>query len=205
CQTSNCTGAPAGDYRVSETLAGGNTTTFSPVIAQSPQGPNCPFTNCGFSFFGPQDAIAIDSAGTLYLAWQDGQVHGLRQSPTVINLSRCSSNCTTAAGWSLVGRVDDKNASNCAGSACYALFPNIVAAGPGQLFATWIDDRNDTLDGTADHADGYNLWFRSSATGGSTWTGPGQQISQLDPAQSQETPAGVLFPYGAYTGLITNP
>jgi len=43
CQTSNCTGTPAVDYRVSETLAGTATTTFSPVIAQSPQGPPCPF------------------------------------------------------------------------------------------------------------------------------------------------------------------
>jgi len=28
--------------------------------------------------------------------------------------------------------------------------------------------------------------------------------SQFDPAQSQETPAGFLFPYGDYTGLILN-
>ena len=204
CQTSNCTGAPAADYRVSETAPGGATTTFSPTIAQAPQGPNCPFSNCGFSFFGPQDAIAIDSAGTLYLAWQDGQAHGTRQSPTIINLSRCSSNCTTAAGWSLVGRVDDKTAANCPGSACYALFPDIVAAGPGQLFATWMDDRNDSLDGTVDHVDGYNLWYRASTNGGTTWTTPGQQISQFDSAQSQSTPNGFPFPYGDYTGLIMN-
>jgi hypothetical protein len=204
CQTSNCTGTPAADYRVSETLAGGGSTTFSPAIGQSPQGPNCPFNSCGFAFFGPQDAIAIDSAGTLYLAWQDGQVHTQRQSPTIINLSRCSSNCTSAAGWSLVGRVDDKTAANCPNAACYALFPSLVAAGPGQLFATWMDDRNDSIDGTVDHVDGYNLWYRASTNGGTTWTTPGQQISQFDPAQSQSTPNGFLFPYGDYTGLIMN-
>jgi hypothetical protein len=204
CKTSNCTGAPAGDYRVSKTTPDGATTTFSPVIAQTPQGPNCPYSSCGFAYYGPQDAIAIDSAGTLYLAWQDGQDHGTRLSPTIINLSRCSANCTTAAGWSLVGRVDDKTAANCAGSACYALFPNIVAAGPGQLFATWMDDRNDSIDGTVDHVDGYNQWFRASTDGGTTWTTPGQQISQFDPAQSQSTANGFLFPYGDYTGLIMN-
>lgn len=204
CKTSNCTGAPAADYRVSETLAGGAATTFSPVIAQAPQGPSCPYSKCGFSYFGAQDAIAIDSAGTLYLAWQDGQVHSQRQSPTIINLSRCSANCTSAADWSLVGRVDDKTAANCPGASCYALFPNIVASGPGQLFATWIDDRNDSLDGTVDHVDGYNLWYRASTTGGTTWTTPGQQISQFDPSQSQSTPNGFLFPYGDYTGLIMN-
>jgi hypothetical protein len=205
CETSNCTGAPAMDYRVSETLAGTGTTSFSAAIGQSPQGPDCPYSSCGFAYFGGQDAIAIDSGGTFYLAWQDGQVQSQRKSPTTINLSRCSSNCTSAASWSLVGRVDDKTAANCPVSACYALFPNIVAAGPGQLFATWMDDRNDSLDGTVDHVDGYNLWYRASTTGGTTWTTAGQQISQFDPSQSQSTPNGFLFPYGDYTGLIMNP
>ena len=204
CETSNCTGTPAADYRVSETLAGTGTTTFSPVIGQTPQGPDCPYSSCGFAYFGGQDAIAIDSAGTIYLAWQAGQVQTQRKSPTIINLSRCSSNCTSSAGWSLVGRVDDKTAANCPNAACYALFPSIVAAGPGQLFATWMDDRNDSLDGTVDHVDGYNLWYRASTNGGTSWTTPGQQISQFDPAQSQSTANGFLFPYGDYTGLIMN-
>jgi hypothetical protein len=145
----------------------------------------------------------MDSAGTMYLAWQTGQANAPK-SPPIINLSRCAGSCLSVANWSLAGRVDDKAAANCPNSACYALFPNIVAAGPGQLYATWIDDRNDSLDGTVDHVDGYNLWFRSSTTGGSTWTGAGEQISQFDPAQSQETPTGFLFPYGDYTGLIMN-
>ena len=204
CETSNCTGAPAADYRVSETLAATGTTTFSPVLAQSPQGPDCPYSSCGFAYFGAQDAIAMDSAGTIYLAWQTGQVQTQRKSPTIINLSRCSSNCLTSGGWSLVGRVDDKTASNCPNAACYALFPNLVAAGPGQLFATWMDDRNDSLDGTVDHVDGYNLWYRASTTGGTSWSTAGQQISQFDSSQSQETPNGFLFPYGDYTGLIMN-
>jgi hypothetical protein len=201
CENSSCGGNPAGDYRVSETLAGTATTTFSPVIATSPEGPKCPYSSCGFSYFGPQDAIAIDSAGKLYLAWQTASA---KQSPPIINLSTCSSNCLSASGWSFASRVDDKTASNCPASACYALFPNLVGAGPGQVYATWMDDRNDSLDGTVDHVDGYNLWFRSSTNGGASWTGPGQQISQFDPSQSQSTPNGFLFPYGDYTGLIMN-
>jgi hypothetical protein len=203
CSTSNCTSSPAGNYRVSETPAGGGTTTFSPVLATSPQGPNCPYSKCGFAYFGPQDAIAIDSAGTLYLAWQTGQAPSSK-SPPVIELSSCAASCLTGSGWSTVGRVDDKTAANCPNSACYALFPNIVAAGPGQLYATWMDDRNDSLDGTVDHVDGWNLWYRASVNGGATWTGPGQQVSRFDPSQSQETPNGFLFPYGDYTGLIIN-
>lgn len=206
CQSSNCTGAPATDYRVSETLAGTGTTTFSPVLAQSPQGPDCPYSSCGFAYFGPQDAIGEDGAGTLYLAWQDGQQHTVRKSPPIINLSRCASNCLSASNWTFVGRVDDKTASNCPNSSCYALFPNIVG-GPaaGQVSVTWMDDRNDSLDGVIDHTDGWNLWYRTSTNGGSSWTGPGQQISTFDPSQSQETANGFLFPYGDYTGIAPNP
>lgn len=204
CSTSNCTGTTAGNYRVSETLAGGGSTTFSPVIATSPEGPGCPYSKCGFAYFGPQDAIAMDSAGTIYLAWQTGQVQTQTKSPPIINLSACRANCLTAAGWSFTSRIDDKTAANCPNSACYALFPNIVASGPGQVFATWMDDRNDSLDGIVDHVDGYNLWYRASTNGGLSWTGPGQRISQFDQTQSQSTPNGFLFPYGDYTGLIIN-
>jgi hypothetical protein len=202
CESSSCAGVPAVDFRVSETLAGTGATTFSPVIGQSPQGPACVYTKCGFAYFSPQDAIAIDGAGTVYLAWQEGQVHTQRGSPPIINLSRCAANCLTSSGWSLASRIDDKTASGCPGSACYALFPNIAAGGAGQVYATWIDDRYDSVDGVVDHIDGWNLWYRASTNGGSSWTTAGQKISQFDPAQSQSTPNGFLFPYGDYTGIV---
>jgi hypothetical protein len=205
CETSGCTGAPAVDYRVSETLAVTSVTTFSPVIAQSPGAPECPFAKCGFAFFSAQDAIAIDGAGTIYLAWQDGQVHSQRGSPPIINLSRCAANCFASSGWSFASRIDDKTASGCPGSTCYALFPNIAAGGPGQVYATWMDDRYDHLDGVVDHKDGWNLWYRASTDGGSTWTSPGRQISHYDPSQAQSTPNGFLFPYGDYTGIFLDP
>jgi hypothetical protein len=203
CQSSNCTGSPAVDYRVSETLAGTGSTTFSPVLAQSPQGPDCPFQSCGFAYFGGQDALAIDGGGTLYLAWQNGQ-QPVRRSPPVIYLSSCSKGCLST-GWRLVGRVDDKTASNCPDASCYALFPNLLG-GPqaGQISATWMDDRNDSLDGTVDHTDGWNLWYRTSSNGGASWTTSGQRISTFDPSQSQEAPNGFLFPYGDYTGIAAN-
>jgi hypothetical protein len=208
CKTSNCTGSPAVVYRVSETLAGTTDTTFSPVIGTSPEAPKCPFSSCGFAYFGGQDGLAIDGGGTLYLDWQTGQTDA-KHSPPIIELSACSSDCLgaslSATGWHLVSRVDDKTASNCPNAACYALFPNLVG-GPtaGQVAATWMDDRNDSLDGVIDHTDGWNLWYRASTTGGTTWSGPGQRIS-TDLGQSQETSNGFLFPYGDYTGLALDP
>lgn len=204
CQSSNCTGSPASDYRVSKTLAGTTTTTFSPIIGQSPQGPPCPYSSCGFAYFGAQDDIAIDAAGTLYLAYQDGQSHTTQKSPTVIQLSKCSANCT-AGGWTAVGRVDDKTAQNCTSGNCYALYPRIDAGAAGTLTAMWMDDRNDSIDGVTDHVDGWNVYTRTSTNGGATWTTPGTQLSVYDPAQAQSRPNGFLFPYGDYMDLAKAP
>jgi hypothetical protein len=194
CRTSSCKGIPAADYRVSETLAGTSETSFAEV-ATGDQGPKCPFSSCGFAFFGPQDDIGIDAGGTLYLLWQDGQEPAKRESPPIINLSRCASDCTSPSSWSFVGRVDDKNASGCADSACYALFPTIVGGSIGQIHVTWFDDRNGN---PIDHTNGWNVWYRTSIDGGSTWTTPGQRVSAFMPTESQSGPNGFLFPYGDY-------
>lgn len=198
CASSNCTGRPAASYRVSRTVAGTLTTSFSPIIGQSVQGPDCPFSACGFSYFGPQDDLAIDTAGTLYLAWQAGQDNSTRKSPPIIELSKSTDAGST---WTLVGRVDDKTASGCAASACYALFPQLVGGAAGTLYAGWMDDRNGS---PIDHVNGWNVWLRTSTTGGSSWTGPSVRESAYDPAQAQSQPNGFEFPYGDYFGLELN-
>ncbi len=103
CESSNCTGVPAVDYRVSKTKAGTLSTTFTDV-ATSVQGPKCPFSSCGFAYFGPQDDIAVGGNGDLYLAWQQGQDSTQRGSPPIINLSRSADGGKT---WNMIGRLDD--------------------------------------------------------------------------------------------------
>jgi hypothetical protein len=201
CQSSSCKGTPAADYRVSETLAATLTTSFVEV-ATGDQGPDCPFTACGFSFFGPQDDLTIDGGDTVYLVWQQGQVSSDRGSPPIINLSRCSADCTSAQSWSFVGRVDDKNASGCAGSTCYAVFPTIVGGTAGHIHVTWFDDRNGA---PIDHINGWNVWYRTSNDGGATWTSPGQRVSAFMANESQSGPNGFLFPYGDYMRIELDP
>jgi hypothetical protein len=153
CITPNCKGAEAGDYRVSKTTAGTSTTKFFEV-ATAPAGPVCPYVpNCGFAFFGIQDDIAIDADGTLYVVWQDGQNHKKAGSPPIVQLSASYNGGKT---WKHIGRADDKNASGCLDSSCYALFPRIEGGAPGQISVEWMDDRlasdlahrRDQLDGT---------------------------------------------------------
>jgi hypothetical protein len=195
CTKSSCSGNAVGDYSVSKTLAGTLTTTFSHV-ATAPAGPACPYNpNCGFAFFGVQDDIAIDAAGTLYLVWQDGQDHAKAGSPPIVQLSKSADG---GQSWTYVGRADDKTASGCAGSACYALFPRMAAGSAGAIDVMWMDDRSGS---PLDHENGWNVWLRSSTNGGASWTGPSRQVSTYDPTRVQSEPNGYLFPYGDYEDL----
>jgi len=191
CLSSNCTGNPAAVYQVSRTAAGALATTFVQV-AQGDQGPDCPFSSCGFSYFGPQDDLAIDAAGTLYLVWQDGQVNTTRKSPPIVNLSKSTDG---GQSWSFVGRVDDKG-----NTAAYALFPTITAGAAGSVYVAWMDDR---AGNPVNHVNGWNLWLRASTNGGATF-GADQKMNGFDAAQPQEQANGFLFPYGDYFGLELN-
>lgn len=190
CRAGSCKGVPAADYRVSRTPAGTLATTFTEV-ATGVQGPACPFKQCGFSFFGVQDDLAIDSAGTLYLVWQQGGTL-TRGSPPVVELSRSSDGGIT---WTPLGRVDDKDHFGCAWMTCYALFPQVTAGWPGQVSVGWMDDRNGS---PIDHRNGWNVWLRSSFDGGSIWSGPSRRMSQTRSALP-----GFGFPYGDYWALRT--
>jgi hypothetical protein len=194
CRSSACTGAPAVDFRVSRTTAGTLATTFSDV-ATAVQGPDCPFSKCGFAYWSPQDTIAIDAAGTLYLAAGQGQSPTTRKSPPIVDLFRSSDGGST---WSALGRIDDKTASGCAGGACYALYPTVIAGAAGSVSVAWMDDRAGS---PIDHTNGWNVWLRSSTDGGATWSAASTKVSAYDAAQAQSQPNGFGFPYGDYFGL----
>jgi hypothetical protein len=195
----SCSGTTAASYKVSRTLAGTSSTQFAEV-AQGAMGPHCPPSGaCGFAYFGPQDDIAIDAAGNLYLLWQDSQT-GKPHDPTILQLSSCvaGSDCTQAANWRYVGRADDKTASGCPDAACYALFPRIEGGASGQIGVMWMDDR---LGQPLDHMNGWNVWYRSSTTGGQTWAGASRRVSQFDRSRPESHRNGFEFPYGDYEGI----
>jgi hypothetical protein len=199
-----CTGKVAAHYRVSRTRSGTSETDFA-TVAEGPAGPDCPHRGaCGFAYFGPQNDIAIDAAGNLYMVWQDGQVHDKPKSPPIVQLSRCmaGTDCTDEANWLDVGRVDDKTASGCAASQCYALFPRVEGGAAGHISTIWMDDR---LGVPIDHTNGWNVWYRTSNNGGTSWTGPSVRVSEYDPSRSESFPNGYLFPYGDYQGIDLTP
>jgi hypothetical protein len=200
----NCTGKNAAIYQVSRTIAGTSSTRFAHV-AEGPAGPHCPpSVTCGFAYWGPQDDIAIDGVGNLYLVWQDSN-DGKPGNPTIAQLSRCASgsDCSLSVNWHHVGRADDKTAGpGCPDAQCYALYPRIEGAGAGHIAVTWMDDR---FGSPLDHMNGWNVWLRTSATGGATWTGASRRVSTYDPSRSESHPNGFEFPYGDYEGIDIMP
>ena len=203
CVHGLCNGDDAARYRVSRTRAGSTVTEFV-LIARAPAGPACPYDpDCGFAYFGIQDDIAIDAAGTLYLVWQDG-ARPVAASPPIVQLSSCAAghDCMNGADWTHVGRVDDKTATGCAGAACYALFPRVEGGAAGRIAVMWMDDR---LGSPLDHTNGWNVWMRTSSTGGATWHGASQRVSRYDPAIPQSDHNGFRFPYGDYQGIDLAP
>jgi hypothetical protein len=197
CESSSCKGVPAVDYLVSKTVAGTLTTTFS-AVGTAVQGPDCPFQSCGFAYLSPQSDMAIDAAGNLYVAWNQGQSATTRKSPPIVNVSRSTDGGQT---WTFRSRADDKTASGCAASSCYAVFPEITGGAANTIYVAWMDDRNGA---PVDHKNGWNVWLRTSTDGGASWTGSSQQMSAFDPTQAQSGPTGFLFPYGDYFGLDLN-
>lgn len=196
CQSSSCSGVPAVTYRVSKTTGGTLATTFA-TVGTAVQGPDCPFSSCGFAYWSPQSAIGIDAGGTIYLATGQGQSPTTRRSPPIVNLYRSSD----AVSWTSLGRVDDKNASGCAGSSCYALYPAVIGGPAGTVYLAWIDDRAGS---PVDHMNGWNLWLRTSTNSGTSWTGASVKVNAYDPSQAQEQANGFLFPYGDYFGMGIN-
>jgi hypothetical protein len=195
----SCTGKTAAIYQVSKTMAGTSNTTFARV-AEGTAGPHCPpAVSCGFAYWGPQDDIAIDAGGNLYLVWQDN-LPDKPGRPPIVQLSSCSagSDCTESENWAYVGRVDDKTASGCAGGACYAVYPRVEGGRAGQISVIWMDDRLGT---PLDHNNGWNVWYRTSTDGGVSWTGPSVRVSEFDSNRSESHPNGFEFPYGDYQGI----
>ncbi len=200
----SCTGNTAAIYQVSRTTAGTSDTVFARV-AEGSSGPHCPpSVSCGFAYWGPQDDIAIDAAGNLYLIWQDS-VDGKPGRPPIAQLSSCGAgmDCTQSANWGYVSRADDKTSSGCPGGQCYALYPRIEGGGSaGKISVIWMDDR---LGNPLDHNNGWNVWYRTSTDGGRTWTGPSVRVSQFDASRSESHPNGFEFPYGDYQGIDLTP
>jgi hypothetical protein len=160
---------------VSQSSDGGNTWK-SALMDLSGAPPDCASAHCESGYLGAQIAIASDAAGTLYALWNSGNADkGLERI-------YFSSSVNGGAGWAEKTDVSD------APQGVEHAFPALAAGDEGEVRIAWMDLRNDP---------DWNVYYNSSANGGSIWRGP-RQISSYSKGYAYIHPNGFSFPFGDY-------
>ncbi len=122
------------------------------VVAKVPVGESCVADGCKPDFYIGQASVVADSAGHLVFAFEGPSVAG---GPQRVEVSASSDEGRT---WS------SPVALSTAGED--ATGPRLASSGGGDVRIWYMQ----TADG--DDADAWNVWYRSSANGGRTWSPP---------------------------------
>lgn len=163
----------------------GGVTWSTTRVDTSKEAPRCDWSpGCYLGFFGPSAVLAVDSAGTLMLAYNASDTAGAPQGLWV----RTS---TDGENWSI--EIEISNGSEAVNNA----FP-AIAAGPtaGDFRIAWQDDRNGS---TA----AWNTWYRRTSESGSSWSEAVRASDQSEGA-AYKTAAGYAFPYGDYLEIAVD-
>jgi hypothetical protein len=160
---------------VSESRDGGNTWSLTQL---GTSGAPYPCGNCGFAYLSAQMTMAIGSDDSIYLLW-NSTVDQTDYAPERIYFARSTDHGATYSPRQDVS-LAPQGVEHC--------FPAIVTgASSGDVRIAWMDTR----------AGPWNVYYRSSRDGGSSWTGE-SQISSYVAGFSYLTPTGFGMPYGDY-------
>ena len=173
---------------VTRTTDGGATWTTSLVDVSDPALQcGCP----GWDYWGPQMALAVDANDRIYVLWGAAHASG--------GLERMYFAHSSDGGATWSPRTD----VSVAPAGTDNLFPALAARGDGDVRIAWMDDRNGFDTGNDDQNGRWNVYYRSSADGGATWSAEAK-LSQYVPGYPYEhaTPKdGFAEPYGDYFEL----
>ena len=173
---------------VTRSTDGGVTWTTSLVDVSQPSFRcGCP----GWDYWGPQMALGIDAKDRIYVLWDAAHTSsGIQRLYFARSVDR-------AASWSPAADI------SLAPTGSNHLFPAIAARGDGDVRIAWMDDRNGFDTGAEDPNARWNVYYRSSADGGASWSAEAK-LSQYVAGFSYKsaTPKdGFAEPYGDYFEL----
>jgi len=164
---------------VSKSTDGGATWTTNLVdISASP--PDCSAFACGWAYLGAQLVMTSDSVGNIYLLWNAGSV---AKGPERIYFAKSTDNGNTYST-----KVDVSTAP----AGTHHNFPAIAATGNGDVRISWMDAR--AANGGQDR---WNVYYRSSSNGGSTWTNE-VDVSTYVAGSTYIFTDGFRYPFGDY-------
>jgi len=138
--------------------------------------PDCVSTGCPDDFYGPQAAMAGDSAGGLVIVYNGAS---RRNGP-----QRAYARSSSDGGhtWSARTRLSPRPAD--------AAFPAAVGGEPGDFRVWYMDDRKGS-------DDRWNVWYRESTDGGARWS-RSLRISDASRGTVYVKRRGFKEPYGDY-------
>jgi hypothetical protein len=148
---------------------------------------NCP----GWDYWGSQMALGVDAKDRVYVLWNAAHSSSGKQR---LYFARSTDG---AATWSQPADV------SLAPTGSNNLFPALATRGDGDVRIAWMDDRNGFDPGGDDPSGRWNVYYRSSANGGGSWSAEAK-LSQFVPgyAYKYATPKdGFAEPYGDYFEL----
>lgn len=166
---------------ISKSTDGGATWTNT-VIDVSAAPPDCSAYLCGWAYLGAQITMTSDANGTLYALWNAGTVD---KGPERIYFAK-----STDGGNTYSAKVDISTAVE----GTHHAFPAIAAVGNGDVRISWMDARATTTIGGLDR---WNVYYRSSTNGGSTWSSE-VDLSTFISGFSYIFNDGFRFPFGDY-------
>jgi hypothetical protein len=160
---------------VTESRDGGQTWSLTTMgVSGAPY----PCSNCGFAFLGAAATMTIGSDDTVFVLW-NSTVDQTDTAPERIYFAK-----STNRGASYSSRQD----VSLAAQGVEHSFPAIATGtSSGDVRIAWMDMRTGR----------WNLFYRTSVDGGSTWSGE-TQVSSFVPGYSYLTPSGFGLPYGDY-------
>ncbi len=145
--------------------------------------PDCTAAGCPADYYPGHTAISADASGNLVLLYDGSTVS--KGNETV--WSRRSTD--GGASWSA------RQALSTVGE--MASYPAVESRGAGDVRAWYMQTNGGNFDA-------WNVWYRSSTDGGTTWTAP-VKISDVTSGAAYKTANGFLEPYGDYgEAAITN-
>ncbi len=158
----------------------GATWSFAYVDRGLPPGPSCNL--CGWDFMGTGSGIAADRGGAVYAIYNAPLTN--TGAPYVWFRSSRDGGMTWSA----------RTLVSTAVPGSWHAFPAVAAGAAGDVRVDWMDNRTGA----------YNVWYRTSSNGGSSWSAD-VPVSRYLAGISYLTTQGFAFPYGDYTTMNLDP